>query len=545
MSDEATEPTLTFDRADDDALTVDAATVVPLRSNGSAPDARAVAEARGLEFVELEVFAIDSAVALSLPEALCRRHVVLPIAIRDDRLVLAMADPGNVFALDDVRTITGREIEPVVAAATEIEQVIQKYAGMRRQADLLSEAGDEFAAESETRLEDSVGIDDAPVVQLVQAIMMQATSSRASDIHVEPGQDGVRVRFRVDGVLHEAMHVPKQMQAGLISRLKVMADLDIAERRLPQDGRISLRLGSKSYDLRVASLPTVWGEKVVARILDKSDALLALDDLGLRGSAYERYEHAFRKPYGTILVTGPTGSGKSTTLYATLNVLNDKERNIFTVEDPVEYRLPGVNQIQVNARARLTFASALRSILRADPDVVLIGEVRDPETAQIAVEAALTGHLVLSTLHTNDAPSAITRLVEMGVETFLVASALDAVVAQRLARRLCDRCKEAYTPSAEELHEAGFNDEITSGTPTFFRPVGCRGCANTGYHGRMGLYEVMLMSEKIERLTVDRASSDDIRAMAVAEGMEGLREDGLRKAAEGITSLTEIARVVK
>ena len=537
MADERGEPTLTL--PDDGG-----AEATPTRLNG-ARDPRDIAKARGLEFVELEVFPIEGTLAVMLPEALCRRHLILPIAERDGRLVLAMADPGNVFALDDVRTITGRDIEPVVVAAAEIERTIQKYAGMRRQADLLA-AADEDGQTAEMDIADtSVGVDDAPVVQLVQAIMMQATSSRASDVHIEPGPDGVRVRFRVDGVLHEIMTVPKAMQNGLLSRLKVMSDLDIAERRLPQDGRISLRVGPKAYDLRLASIPTVHGEKIAARILDKSSALMELSDRGFRGEAYARFERAFTKPYGTILVTGPTGSGKSTTLYATLNVLNDAERNLFTVEDPVEYRLPGVNQVQVNTRAGLTFAHALRSILRADPDVILIGEIRDRETAQIAVEAALTGHLVLSTLHTNDAPSAITRLVEMGVETFLVASALDAIVAQRLARVLCDRCKEAYVPTKEELDEAGYSDRTMPDAPTFFRPVGCRGCTNTGYHGRMGLYEVMLMSEKIERLTVERASSEDIRALALDEGMEGLREDGLRKAAGGITSIQEIARVVK
>ncbi|MFM7717960.1 MAG: GspE/PulE family protein [Actinomycetota bacterium] len=533
--DEATESGVLLDRDPDE----------PRAAANGRRDPRDLAAARGLEFVELDMFPISGAAAVLLPEALCKRHLIIPIGERDDRLVVAMADPGNVFALDDVRTITGREIEVVVAAAEEIELTIQKYAGMRRQADLLAEVGDEIGGTEQDLDDVSVSVDDAPIIKLVQAMMMQATSSRASDIHVEPREDGVRVRFRVDGVLHEIMQVPKAMQNGLISRLKVMADLDIAERRVPQDGRISIRVGTKAYDLRVASLPTVWGEKVTARILQKSDAVLALSDLGFRGDAYLRYEKAFRKPYGTILVTGPTGSGKSTTLYATLNILNDTERNIFTVEDPVEYRIPGINQIQVNPRAKLTFASALRSILRADPDVILIGEIRDRETAQIAVEAALTGHLVLSTLHTNDAPSAITRLVEMGVETFLVASSLDAVVAQRLARKLCDRCKEPYAPEPQELLEAGFTEDEIGSITQLFRPVGCRGCTNTGYHGRLALYEVMLMSEKIERLTVDRASSEDIRALAAAEGMVGLREDGLKKAVEGITSLAEIARVVK
>ena len=365
------------------------------------------------------MFPIDSACTVLLPEALCRRHLVLPIADRDGRLVLAMADPGNVFALDDVRTITGRDVEPVVAAAEEIERVIQKYAGMRRQADLLAAADDDVQTAEMDLTDASVGVDDAPVVQLVQAIMMQATSSRASDIHIEPGPEGVRVRFRVDGVLHDIMTVPKAMQNGLLSRLKVMSDLDIAERRLPQDGRISLRVGPKAFDLRLASIPTVHGEKIAARILDKSSALMELSDLGFRGDAYARYERAFTKPYGTILVTGPTGSGKSTTLYATLNVLNDAERNLFTVEDPVEYRLPGVNQVQVNNRAGLTFAHALRSILRADPDIILIGEVRDPETAKIGVQAALSGRLVLTSLHAQDAVSAIYRAMRAGLDGLL------------------------------------------------------------------------------------------------------------------------------
>ena len=515
-------------------------------SPSDSPSARRRAgDVRDVERVDLQVFPVEVAAALLLPEALCRRHTVIPVAERDGRLVLAMADPGNVFAIDDVRTMTGRTVEAVAASQEDIERAIQRYAGMRRQADLLSSVDAEDLEVDAAIDASAVAADDAPVVQLVQAIFMQATSARASDIHIEPGADGVRVRFRVDGVMHEVMSVPRAMQAGLLSRLKIMADLDIAEKRLPQDGRISLRLGKRSYDLRIATLPTVHGEKIVARILDKSDALLDLADLGLRGDAFSRYEGAFRRPYGTILVTGPTGSGKSTTLYATLNVLNDVEHNIFTVEDPVEYRLAGINQIQVNPKARLTFASALRSILRADPDIILIGEIRDRETAQIAIEAALTGHLVLSTLHTNDAPAAITRLIEMGIETFLVASALDAVVAQRLARRLCDRCKQVYRPSRAELLEAGYRVDEVDGLGDFFRPVGCRACATTGYLGRMGLYEVMVMSEKIERLTVERASSEEIRAQAIAEGMTGLRDDGLRKAADGLTSLQEIARVVK
>jgi type IV pilus assembly protein PilB len=338
---------------------------------------------------------------------------------------------------------------------------------------------------------------------------------------------------------------PKNIQGGLISRLKVMADLNIAERRVPQDGRISMKVGGRALDLRVATLPTVYGEKVVIRVLDKSNALLKLEDLGFLENAYDRFSESFRKPYGAILVTGPTGSGKSTTMYSTLNILNEESKNIITVEDPVEYRLAGVNQMQVNPKAGLTFASALRSILRADPDIVLIGEIRDKETATIAIEAALTGHLVLSSLHTNDAPSAISRLVEMDVETFLVASAIDAVVAQRLARKLCERCRVAYQPEQAELEEAGFPEWLWPEIPQLFKAQGCPACSNTGYRGRIGLYEVMQMSEEIERLTVERASADAIRTVAVQQGMMTLRDDGLEKARMGITTLDEVARVVK
>jgi type IV pilus assembly protein PilB len=402
------------------------------------------------------------------------------------------------------------------------------------------------ALEQEADLTDvEAAVEDAPIVKLVQAIMTQAVADRASDVHIEPTEKDVRVRYRVDGVLHEVMHSPKSIQNGLISRLKVMADLNIAEKRVPQDGRVSIRVGTRQLDLRLATLPTVFGEKIVIRILDKSNALLQLSDLGFLDDAYYRYEKAFRKPYGAILVTGPTGSGKSTTLYATLNIVNSPDRHIVTVEDPVEYRLPGVNQIQVNPKAGLTFASALRSILRADPDIILIGEIRDRETAMIAVESALTGHLVLSSLHTNDAPSAITRLTEMEVETFLVASAVDAIVAQRLARKLCEKCRAPYSPDHEELREAGYSEAQLSEVNELYHPVGCTSCSNTGYRGRFGLYEVMPMSEEIERLTVERASSDAIRAVAIQQGMQTLREDGLQKAAAGLTSIEEIARVVK
>ncbi|MDP9331362.1 MAG: Flp pilus assembly complex ATPase component TadA [Actinomycetota bacterium] len=505
---------------------------------------RALAEQVGLEFMDLQDYPIDPSATALLPEVLARRYRAIPVGERDGKLLVAMSDPANVYALDDIRTITNREVQPVVATPSDIEQTIQKYASMDGQVEALASAAAEQFEGDEEHVE--AALEDAPIVKLVNAIMTQAVVDRASDVHVEPSEKNVRIRFRVDGVLHEPMPpAPKNIQGGLISRLKVMAELNIAEKRVPQDGRISMKVGGKALDLRVATLPTVYGEKVVIRVLDKSNALLRLEDLGFLENAYERFAVSFRKPYGAILVTGPTGSGKSTTMYSTLNILNTVDKNIITVEDPVEYRLNGVNQIQVNPKAGLTFSSALRSILRADPDIVLIGEVRDRETATIAIEAALTGHLVLTSLHTNDAPSAITRLTEMDVETFLVASAIDAVVAQRLARKLCERCKEAYQPTEGELRLAGYPEWLFAEIQTLYRPAGCSACSNTGYRGRIGMYEVMQMSEEIERLTVERASADQIKAVAISQGMMTLRDDGLEKTRMGITSIEEVARVVK
>ena len=495
----------------------------------------------GLEYVELDDVQLDPTVVGLVPEQVARRYHVIPIGWDEETLIVAMSDPSNVFALDDIRTITGRDVRPVVSTASDIEAAIGKYSRFDQEVeDMASEAAS--AAESDASIEDiRDAVEDAPIVKLVNLLITQAVGDRASDIHIEPHERDVRIRYRVDGVLHEVMRSPKNIQNGLISRLKVMADINIAERRIPQDGRIGLVLSGKPVDLRVATLPTVYGEKVVIRILDKSSVLMKLEDLGFQDEAYERYEQAFRKPYGTCLVTGPTGSGKSTSLYGTLNIINDAEKNIITVEDPVEYRLAGVNQIQVNAKAGLTFASALRSILRADPDVVLIGEIRDRETAMIAMEAALTGHLVLSTLHTNDSASAVTRLVEMEVEPYLVASAVDCVVAQRLARRLCDRCKEEYVPTKEELAAAGYGPDAPK---KIFRAAGCAHCSKTGYRSRIGLYEVMTVTEEIERLTVARASSEEIKRMAREQGLITLREDGLAKVRKGLTSLEEVFRVV-
>ncbi|MEI6570043.1 MAG: ATPase, T2SS/T4P/T4SS family [Actinomycetes bacterium] len=507
---------------------------------------RALAKQVGLEFVDLTERAIDATVASLIPEGLARRYQALPISWDDDVLVVAMADPSNVLAVDDIRALTGAQVRCVVATSVQIRETIDRFHRLDSEVDdLASQAADELTDKDELANVSAV-VEDAPIVKFVNLLITQAVADRASDIHVEPAERDLRIRFRIDGVLHEVMRSPKAIQAGVISRLKVMSDINIAERRIPQDGRMSLTVGGKPIDLRVATLPTVHGEKVVMRILDKNQALLSLEDQGFLPDTLERYERSFRKPYGTVLVTGPTGSGKSTTLYATLNVLNEVQRNIITIEDPVEYRLAGINQIQVNPKAGLTFASALRSILRADPDVLLVGEIRDRETAIIGIEAALTGHLVLTTLHTNDAASTPMRLLEMGVEPFLVTSALDVVLAQRLARRLCDRCKEPYQPSEEELLSARWAMEtIDIGDwPTLHRAVGCSACGRTGYRGRFALHEVMPISEEIERLIIERRSVEDLSKVAQMEGMIPLRQDGLRKAAMGMTSIEEIFRVV-
>jgi type IV pilus assembly protein PilB len=505
----------------------------------------ALAAQIGLEFVELADETMDPTVAALIPEQLARRYRALPIGYRDDRLVVAMADPSNLFAVDDIRTITGLEVQPVVATAADIEQAIRKYSQSDESVQQVASEAALAADERETELDKLLtAVEDAPIVRMVNLLISQAIAERASDIHIEPTQRDVRIRNRVDGVLHEVMRSPRNIHAALISRLKVMADLNIAERRLPQDGRVGLTVGGKTIDLRVASLPTVYGEKIVIRILDKGAVLLKLEELGFLPGSFTRYEESFTKPYGAILVTGPTGSGKSTSLYATLNILNKADRNIITVEDPVEYRLPGINQMQMNPRAGLTFASALRSILRADPDILLVGEIRDRETALIAIEAALTGHLVLSTLHTNDAPSALPRLIEMGVEPYLVASAIDCVVAQRLARKLCVKCRVAYKPETPELVNMGFSEEDIAEIETLYRASGCSACAKTGYYGRIGVYEVLRMTEEIERLTADRVSSDQIRQAALRDGMHTLRQDGLQKIKAGMTSIEEVLRVV-
>jgi type IV pilus assembly protein PilB len=503
-----------------------------------------LAQQIGMKFVDLSDYPVDGSAVTRVSDAVCRRHTAIPIGYEDGKLVVAMADPANVFAVDDIRSMTGYEVKPVVATKPDVLAAINRY--HRGEAEL-----DDLTMEMDSAHEDTDDLgsvrdatEDAPIVKFVNLLITQAIQDRASDIHIEPAEKDLRVRFRIDGVLHEVMRSPKSITSGVTSRLKIMADINIAERRIPQDGRLSVNANGKKIDLRVATLPTVWGEKIVMRILDNSTASLNLSDLGFSDANYNIYSQSFTKPYGMILVTGPTGSGKSTTLYATLNIVSKPEVNVITVEDPVEYRLPGINQVQTNAKAGLTFAAALRSILRSDPDIVLLGEVRDHETAQIAIEAALTGHLVLTTLHTNDAPSAITRLTEMGIEPFLVGSALDCVLAQRLARKLCPKCKEAYVPTAQMLAENRFPWEDGMDLPTLYRPIGCSACSKTGYKGRLALHEVMAVSEDIEKMAVERESSLAITKVALEQGMITLRKDGLEKVLKGHTSMEEILRVV-
>ena len=503
----------------------------------------AMAEQMSLEFVDLQEHPVDAMVASLVPESIARGHGIIPIGLDDQgRLRLAMSDPTNVVAIDDVRTITDRPVVPVAATREDVLSAIDQVQGAGDSVERV--AGDLDVQDDADDVGHLVEADEAPIVRFVNAIIQQAVGARASDIHIEPGERELGVRFRIDGVLHQVTRQHRSIHAGVVSRLKIMADMDIAERRVPQDGRISLRAGSKLIDLRVSTLPTVNGEKVVMRILDKTTTQLGLADLGFLEHNYATFERNFRRPYGMILVTGPTGSGKSTTLYATLNVLTSPDVNVVTTEDPVEYQIAGINQVQINPRAGLTFPVALRSILRQDPDIVLVGEMRDHETAQIGMEAALTGHLVLSTLHTNDAPSAVTRLAEMGIAGFLVGSAVDCVLAQRLARCLCETCREPYRPTGDELRAAGLPWEEDEPLPTLWRAVGCRRCSDTGYRGRLAIHEVMEVSETIAKLIVSGGATEQIRDTARHEGMLTLREDGLAKVLLGQTTLEEIARVI-
>ncbi|MDP2182428.1 MAG: ATPase, T2SS/T4P/T4SS family [Actinomycetota bacterium] len=506
--------------------------------------AQTVADQMGIVYVDLGAYDIDANAATNISTELMRRYTVLPIKIQDDELVVAMTDPANIFAIDDLRIVTGYDIRPVVSCDSDLSAAIDKFAAASTNVqDMMGDLEDSvFTGEEE---EDDGGFEEteAPVAKMMNLIITEAIRQGAGDIYIEPGETEMRVRYRIDGVCQEVFKSPKKMHRQLISRLKISANMDIAERRVPQDGRFGVVLDGKSVDFRVAVLPLVHGELAVMRLLRKDSIMMSLEDLGFLEQPLERLMEALSLPYGAILVTGPTGSGKSTTLYAAINRTNDVGTNLITVEDPVEYRLAGLSQVQVHEKAGLTFATALRSILRQDPDTVMIGEIRDKETGTIAVEAALTGHLVLSTLHTNDAPSAMTRLTEMGIEPFLTASAITCVLAQRLGRRLCPECKEEYTPSEEALQRVEFPYE-PGHPPKLFRARGCKKCNNIGYRGRMGIHEVLRMSETLERMCVENATADDIKRQAIAEGMLTLKDDGFAKVKSGLTSIEEIMRVV-
>jgi type IV pilus assembly protein PilB len=538
----------------DEGLTPSAELLVPgARTEAPRADdvARQLAETHHLPYVDLST-GVQKLAAESIPAHVLKRAFAIPYQIANDRLRVAVADPTNVQAIDELRLATRYTLEIGVAPREEIElelkrlerasEAWERAALVEEEFDLGEdeEAGDDLEADD--------GVSDAPLVRLVNSIILQAAEDGASDIHFDPQDDALVVRSRVDGVLHELQRIPKRLAPGVTTRLKVLAKLDIAERRKPQDGRISLnaKAAGRLLDIRVAVLPTVEGEGVVMRLLDKSKRPPTLAELGLSDEMRAIFEEIVVKPTGALLVTGPTGSGKSTTLYASLNEINRPEINIITVEDPVEYRLAGLNQVQVNLRAGMTFSAALRSILRSDPDVVMVGEIRDAETAKMAIEAALTGHFVLSTLHTNDAPSALTRLNEMGVEPFLTGSAVTAVLAQRLARKLCTHCCEMYMATREEMLEARFSAEqaASSDGVALYRKRGCPRCNQTGYKGRIGIYQLMVMNEDVSRLAAQHASREELERAALDTGMKTLWDDGLSKVVSGLTSLEELARVL-
>jgi type IV pilus assembly protein PilB len=490
--------------------------------------AQAVAERFGLEYVDVLHQKFDP-VALSLVEApMARRLEALPIGFGEaGQLRVAMANPSNVLAIDDLAMMTGRTIMPVVAAREDIRTAVGRMSSLDGAVLEVSRYEPPPVRRPEERVELHQSAEDAPVVKLVRSIIAQAVEQGASDVHFDPEADGLQVRFRIDGVMQDAAQVPGNMVSPVVSRIKILANLDIAERRLPQDGRIGLTIEGRQIDLRVVVLPLVDDESVVLRILDSGNAPMTLEDIGMQEHDRERFNSALQRSYGGVLACGPTGAGKSSTLYAALLSLASREKTIITIEDPVEYRVDGIRQVQVNEKTGMTFATGLRSMMRADPDIVMVGEIRDAESAHIAVEAALTGHLVLSTLHTNDAPSAVSRLTDMGIEPFLVASAIDCVVAQRLARKLCEHCKR---PS-DDMEGA-------------FEPVGCVRCGSTGYRGRVGLFEVMKVTSEMHQLIVERASVEQMAQLATEQGMRRLREDGMDKVRAGLTSMAEVARVV-
>ncbi len=524
----------------------------------------ALAEQLGVRYIDLSRFSVDRGVAGFVPRDMAERYDAVPIARGDGTVRVAMAEPENVMALDDLRMRLQMPVEPVLASAVAIRRAITDiYGGTGGEA--LAESGESIDDLAKQVGETGVlglreGVDDkgeatqdgivtlteeAPIIKIAKVLIQRAIQERASDIHIEPERRNVRIRYRIDGVLYEVMRVPRYVHAPLISRFKIMSELDIAERRIPQDGRIHIRHEGKDYDLRVSIIPTTLGEKAVARILDKESILLGLDNLGLMADTQALLEQLIIQPNGMLLSTGPTGSGKTTTQYSILNKISTVEKNVITIEDPVEYQLGGISQVHVNRKAGLTFALAIKHFLRQDPDIMMVGEIRDLETAEIAIQAALTGHLVLSTLHTNDAASTVTRMVDMGVEPFLISATVIGSLSQRLARRICKDCREEYDPPRDQLIGFGFDpDAIENDGQKFYHGTGCSNCRNSGYRGRIGIFELLMVSDEIRELVARRATAGEVKEAALAAGMYTLQLDGFRKVLAGVTDVEELTRVV-
>ncbi len=489
----------------------------------------------GIPHVNLFKYQIDSAITQIIPESMAKRYQVLPLMKEGGKLMVAMADPLDYYAIEDLRMSTGFRIEPAISSRDELQRAIARHYGLQ---DTMNRMMIDLPSQEEIE-ETEITDEDSPIVRLVDQMIQQAVQLKASDIHVDPGENNLAIRYRIDGALRTERLIPKQMQGFITARLKIMAKLNIAERRLPQDGRIKVQFDFKIVDIRVSSLPTIYGEKIVLRLLDSSTGLKSVDQLGFSEQSLSKFKTMIERPYGILLITGPTGSGKTTTLYSALSELNVESANIITVEDPVEYQLEGINQVQVNSSIGLTFAAGLRSILRQDPNIVMVGEIRDTETAEIAVRASLTGHLVLSTLHTNDAISTVTRLRDMGIEPYLIASSLIGVVAQRLVRKICADCKAPYEPSEQEII---FFRKYNLDPKTLFHGKGCGNCNHTGYRGRVSIHEVLMIDDSIRELITASASVDELRQASMRQGMAHLMEDGIAKVSEGLTTLQEVLR---
>ncbi|MDQ8044643.1 MAG: ATPase, T2SS/T4P/T4SS family [Solirubrobacteraceae bacterium] len=498
---------------------------------------QAIAERFGLPYLSIRQAEVDLRAATLIDATTARRLRSLPVAFDDETLVVAMVDPGNIVALDDIAMLTGQRVRPIVVGDEDLDLVIGRVLGVDSEVGAVLEQIDDVSPVEEINDLRETTDDEGPTVKIVQSVIAQAVERHASDIHFDPGPEGLTVRFRIDGVIHDVTSVPRSMAASVVSRLKILAELNIAERRMPQDGRVGFNIDGRRIDLRVVTLPLVDGESVVLRVLDSGGTVRGLDELGMRPDAQARLMKALARTHGGILATGPTGSGKTTTVYGALSLTNTGDRTLITIEDPVEYRVPGVKQLQVNPKIGLEFHNGLRAMVRADPDVMLVGEIRDSESAQIAMQAAITGHLVLSTLHTNSAATALSRLVDMGVPAFMVVSAVTCVVGQRLARKLCEHCKQPVDVPAELL------DDAPGTTVSVFEPVGCAKCSDTGYDGRIGLYEVLEVSDDIRRLVVSNAGADRIARIARDQGMQTIREDAILRVREGLTSVAEMARV--